>query len=210
VESFKTVEKESSAQLVQKRSRFIAYVKPIISEDEADEFINSIKKKHWDARHNVYCYRINEKQIDRYSDDGEPQGTAGIPILNLLIKSDISDCVIVVTRYFGGILLGTGGLLRAYSGCAALALESANIIVMQQGSYYSTICDYNQYGKISAIIEEFNGKIEESLFNDSIYLKFRICDEYKEAFLKRAEDLTAGSANFEVLGKGFFKFDKKI
>ena len=122
-----TLLKSGSATLVEKKSEFIGYACPVKDEDEAIEFVKSIKKKHSDARHNVYAYMIGQN-IARYSDDGEPQGTGGIPVLDVIRKSGFTDAVIVVTRYFGGILLGAGGLVRAYSAAAKMAVDDAGIV----------------------------------------------------------------------------------
>ena len=116
--NYKTVKFNTKDEFVEKRSRFIGYCKPVTTEQEAIDFINKIKKDHWDATHNVYAYSLREGQIKRYSDDGEPSGTAGMPALDVILKNDVVDVVVVVTRYFGGVLLGTGGLVRAYAkGC---------------------------------------------------------------------------------------------
>ena len=112
---YKTVAREASDEFVEKRSRFIGYVKPVKTEEEAVAFINQKRSEHWDARHNVYAYSLREGNIKRYSDDGEPSGTAGMPVLDVIVKNEIYDVCVVVTRYFGGVLLGTGGLVRAYS-----------------------------------------------------------------------------------------------
>ena len=112
---YKTIENYGTAETVEKRSRFIAHARPVSSETEALEYLNSLKQKYWDARHNVYAYIIRENNIVRYSDDGEPGGTAGLPVLEILKREELSDIIVVVTRYFGGILLGTGGLVHAYS-----------------------------------------------------------------------------------------------
>ena len=105
---YRTVGKAANDEFVEKKSRFIGYIKPVTTQDEAVAFINEIKSKHWDATHNVYAYVLRDGQIRRYSDDGEPQGTAGIPVLDVLLKEELTDCVVVATRYFGGTLLGTG------------------------------------------------------------------------------------------------------
>ena len=123
--TYTTVKKPASAELIEKRSRFIGYVKPVKTQEEAVAFINEIKSKHWDATHNVYAYVIRGEGISRYSDDNEPQGTAGIPVLDAIRKRDITDCVVVVTRYFGGTLLGAGGLVRAYSASAKAGIDAA-------------------------------------------------------------------------------------
>ena len=119
MQEYQTLTREAQYEFTEKRSRFIGYARPVTTEQEALDFIAAIRSKHWDAKHNVYAYRLREGHISRYSDDGEPSGTAGIPVLSVLQKGDLTDCVIVVTRYFGGILLGGGGLVRAYSHAAA-------------------------------------------------------------------------------------------
>ena len=110
-----TLKQEASDEFYEKRSRFIGYAKPVTTLEQATEFINTIRQKHWDATHNVYAYVLRDGQQRRYSDDGEPSGTAGVPVLDVLLKGNITDCCVVATRYFGGVLLGAGGLVRAYS-----------------------------------------------------------------------------------------------
>ena len=153
-DSYLTVEKDAVYELVEKKSKFIAYVKPIISEKDALSFVNNIKSKHWNARHNVYAYVVNENNISRYSDDGEPHGTAGLPVLDVIKKNDLKDIAVVVTRYFGGILLGTGGLVRAYSQATTMALNCAKRIKMYLCYDCNVFCDYNQYGRLLGIINE--------------------------------------------------------
>ena len=125
-----TLRKESSDEFIEKRSRFIGYAKPVTTQEEAMDFINAIRAKHWDATHNVYAYVLRDGQSRRYSDDGEPSGTAGVPVLDVLLKENITDCVVVATRYFGGVLLGAGGLVRAYSHTSKIAVEAAGIMKM--------------------------------------------------------------------------------
>ena len=127
---YKTIRLREEAEFIERRSRFIGHACPVKTEEEAVAFINEMKAKYWDASHNVYAYCLREGQIKRYSDDGEPQGTAGIPVLDVLQKSGVVDTAVVVTRYFGGILLGAGGLVRAYSHGASIALEAAGIVTM--------------------------------------------------------------------------------
>ena len=115
MDGYRTIRTAASAEFVEKKSRFIGHICPVTTQEEANEFIRQKKSEYWDATHNVYAYVLREGQTRRYSDDGEPQGTAGIPTLDVLLKEDLTDCVVVVTRYFGGTLLGTGGLVRAYS-----------------------------------------------------------------------------------------------
>ena len=133
---YKTVELESCDYFVEKKSKFIGYAKPVSTQDEAVEFINSIKSKHWDATHNVYAYVLRENNTQRYSDDGEPSGTAGVPVLDVILKENVTDVCIVATRYFGGTLLGAGGLVRAYSHTSKIALDAAHIITMANCQIY--------------------------------------------------------------------------
>ena len=123
---YRTIRAAASAEFVEKRSRFIGYISPVTTQEDAAAFIDSIRSKHWDATHNVPAYIIREGNICRFSDDGEPQGTAGMPALNVLQKEGLTDCVLVVTRYFGGILLGGGGLVRAYSHAAKIAVDAGH------------------------------------------------------------------------------------
>ncbi len=189
---YKTVKIESSDEFTEKRSRFIGYVKPVKTEAEATEFINSIRSKHWDARHNVYAYSLREGNIKRYSDDGEPSGTAGMPVLDVITKNEVYDVCVVVTRYFGGVLLGTGGLVRAYSQGSKIALEAGQVVLMQNCLVCSLICSYNQYGKISSLIPDNGGVIDDSVFETDVKLSFHIKPDGLPALNKKLADLTSG------------------
>lgn len=193
-ESYKTLKISSSDEFEEKRSRFIGYASPVKTEKEALDFIADIKQKHWDAKHNVYAYCIRNGGIMRYSDDGEPQGTAGMPVLSVMQKEKLTDCVVVVTRYFGGILLGGGGLVRAYSHAAKLGIDSAGIIIMEPWNVYSLVCDYTFYSKIETFIRDSNGVIIDSQFTDNVKLKFRIKTETQTDFINKLADLTNGKA----------------
>ena len=189
---YKTVKIESSDEFTEKRSRFIGYVKPVKTEAEATEFINSIRSKHWDARHNVYAYSLREGNIKRYSDDGEPSGTAGMPVLDVITKNEVYDVCVVVTRYFGGVLLGTGGLVRAYSQGSKIALEAGQVVLMQNCLVCSLTCTYNQYGKISSLIPDNGGVIDDSVFETDVKLSFHIKPDGLPALNKKLADLTSG------------------
>lgn len=189
---YKTVKTESHDEFTEKRSRFIGYVKPVKTEQEAVDFINSLRSKHWDARHNVYAYSLREGNIKRYSDDGEPSGTAGMPVLDVITKNEVYDVCVVVTRYFGGVLLGTGGLVRAYSQGAKLALEAGQIVKMQNCSVCSLICNYNQYGKISSLILDIGGVVDDTAFEADVTLNFHIKPDLFDALNKKLADLTSG------------------
>lgn len=202
---YKTIDREASSEFTEKRSRFIGYIKPVTTKDEAVDFINSIKSKHWDATHNVYAYVLRDGQTRRYSDDGEPQGTAGIPVLDVLLKENITDCVVVATRYFGGILLGGGGLVRAYSHTAKIAVDAGKIVTMRLCSVMKTECDYNFYGRINALIPEFSGVIDDTEFAENVTVKFRIPQEKEGEFQKKLTDAGFGKVFAEKTGEIFCK-----
>ncbi len=200
---YKTVKFENSDSFTEKRSRFIGYAKPVKTNDEAVDFINEIKQKHWDATHNVYAYVLRQGQTRRYSDDGEPQGTAGIPVLDVLLKEGLTDLVVVVTRYFGGILLGTGGLVRAYSHSAKIAVDAARIITMALCSTVRVRCDYNFYGRLSSLIPEMGGTVVSSEFTDSVEVAFTIPSEKAETFNKKLIDISNGRFFGEIIGESY-------
>ena len=203
-----TVKKRSETEFVEQRSRFIGRAMPIQCEQEALDFIAQLRSKHWDARHNVYAYSLREGGICRYSDDGEPSGTAGMPVLSVLTKGGITDTVIVVTRYFGGILLGTGGLVRAYSHSASLAVSEAVPIVMRMCERYRVTCDYSDYGRVAAIIPECGGVVDESEFSDVVSLSLHIDPQAVGAMRVKLADATCGSAVIELSGSEFFEFPR--
>ena len=174
MQSYKTIRKAAEAQFVEKHSRFIGYIAPVTTVEEANEFIASIKSKHWDATHNVPAYILREGNLKRYSDDGEPQGTAGVPVLSALEKAGLTDCVCVVTRYFGGTLLGTGGLVRAYSHAASIAVEAGGVVTRALCKKMRIKCDYGFYGKLSPMILEAGGVVENTVFADSVDIDFYI------------------------------------
>ncbi len=202
---YKTVEFESKDEFIEQRSRFIGYVKPVESEEQALGFINEKRQKHWDATHNVYAYVLRDGKIQRYSDDGEPHGTAGVPVLDVILKSGVTDVVVVVTRYFGGILLGAGGLVRAYTKGAKIALAAGNIIDMELCYSARLKCDYGQYGKISGLIPQNGGVIDNTDFTDCVEIEYHINEAGLNSFRKQLADSTCGSVETEVTGEKFFK-----
>ena len=201
---YKTVGREASDEFTEKRSRFIGYCKPVKSEQEAVAFINEKRSQHWDARHNVYAYSLREGNIKRYSDDGEPSGTAGMPVLDVILKNEVFDVCVVVTRYFGGVLLGTGGLVRAYSQAAKLALEAGGVILMENCAVCSLNCTYNQYGKAAAIIAEHSSGTDDVIYGADVTIKFHIKPSNLPALEKKLADATAGEAKIKQEKEGFF------
>ncbi|MBR6635402.1 MAG: YigZ family protein [Clostridia bacterium] len=195
MQEYLTVAKETEDEFTVKHSRFIGYIKPVTTQEEAVEFINSKKSKHWDATHNVYAYILRDGQIRRYSDDGEPQGTAGIPVLDVLQKEGLTDCVVVVTRYFGGILLGGGGLVRAYSHAAKLAVDASGVIKMSMCVRAECECDYGYYGRLVSLIPECGGTIENSEFTENVKVTFTMPQNLYGSFCAKLVDSSLGKYN---------------
>lgn len=202
---YKTIEYEASDEFIVKKSRFIGYSKPVKTAEEAIEFINKIKAKHWDATHNVYAYCLREGQTRRYSDDGEPQGTAGIPALDVLLKEELTDVVVVATRYFGGIMLGAGGLVRAYSHTAKIAVEAGGIITMSLCKIAYVVCDYNYYGRLLPLICSMGGVIEDTEFADNVTVKFKIPAELIDKLNAQIIDTSNGRYSAVAYDEKFAK-----
>lgn len=200
---YKTIKSASSDEFVVKKSRFIGYVRPVKTQEEALAFINEIKSKHWDATHNVYAYTLKEGGIRRFSDDGEPQGTAGIPSLDVLLKEEVVDCCVVVTRYFGGIMLGAGGLVRAYSHGAKIALDAGGIITMSLCKIVKVKSDYNFYGRLVPLICEEGGIVEDTQFTDNVEVTFRIPEDKVPFFESRLVDVSCGKFHSEVIDEKY-------
>ena len=200
---YKTIKAASSDEFIVKKSRFIGYVKPVKTQEEALEFISEIKSKHWDATHNVYAYTLRDGGVRRFSDDGEPQGTAGIPSLDVLLKEEVVDCCVVVTRYFGGIMLGAGGLVRAYSHGAKIALDAGGIITMSLCKIVRVKTDYNFYGRLVPLICEEGGIVEDTQFTDNVEVTFRIPQDKVPFFESRLVDVSCGKFHSEVIDEKF-------
>lgn len=171
---YQTIREANTAEYVVKRSRFLGHVAPVTTQDEAVEFLQQIRSRHWDATHNVYAYRLRTGQSQRYSDDGEPQGTAGMPVLGVLQKSELVDCIVVVTRYFGGVMLGAGGLVRAYSHTASLAVQAGGIVTRAKCRVARIICDYAFYGTLAALIPESGGTIQDSQYAELVTVTYQV------------------------------------
>lgn len=206
---YRTIAQAAQDEFVEKRSRFIGYARPVQTEEEAQAFIAEMKSRHWDATHNVYAYILREGNIQRYSDDGEPQGTAGIPTLDVLQKSHVTDVAVVVTRYFGGILLGGGGLVRAYSHGASIALKAAGIITMKECSLLMLSCDYSRYGRVSSLIPECGGIIDDTDFAGNVTLSFHMAPELMGSFARKLADATNGQVTFEECGSQYFVMERE-
>ena len=208
-DDYKTVKTEAADEFTEKRSRFIGYCKPVKTEEEATSFINEKRSKHWDARHNVYAYALREGNLKRYSDDGEPSGTAGMPVLDVILKNGLTDVCVVVTRYFGGILLGTGGLVRAYSQAAKLAVEAGEIVLMEKCALCSLSCSYNRYCKVSAIVAEHSSGLDDTIYEADVVLKFHIKPDKLPLLSKKLADATSGEVTITTESEGFFPCSPK-
>lgn len=197
-------------ELIEKKSRFIATVKPVDSEEEALEFIAAIKKKYWNARHNCFAFVIGERQeIQRCSDDGEPQGTAGRPMLDVLLGEDVHNVAVVVTRYFGGILLGTGGLVRAYSRSVQLGLEASTIIEKTKGSRITIQTDYNEVGKLQYLLGQRGIPIVDSQYTDVVKLELLVEESTVTELHEAVTEATSGRVGWEEEKGVSFAFVEK-
>ena len=212
-EGFKIVYEGGEAEIVEKKSRFIAYVRPVNAEEEAVAFIDEIKKKHWDARHNCSAFVIGKNnELTRCSDDGEPSGTAGKPMLEVLLGQGLHNVAVVVTRYFGGVLLGTGGLVRAYQAAVKEGILASKVLEKFEGAKYKVETDYNGIGKIQYILAKENISTLGVDYSDKVVVEFvvkldeegRIVKEITEgtagkAVIERVEELVFGVVNGEVV-----------
>ena len=203
---YTTVKNEASDFFIEKKSKFIGSCAPVQTEEQALAFIAKIKAEHADASHNVYAYILRTDRLERFSDDGEPQGKAGIPILDAMKKSVITDAVIVATRYYGGTMLGGGGLIRAYSHTASIAIQAAAKLVMRECLLVSVVCDYNLYGRVSALVSENGGVIEGTEFLQDVKISFHLPEEIKDELERKIQDATNGRSKLIVGGKRFFEF----
>lgn len=201
-----TVSEFATDSFIEKRSEFIGYICPVSTNDEAVNFINRIKSEHRKAKHNVYAYILRKDNISRYSDDGEPQGTAGMPVLEVLKKRGLTDVCVVVTRYFGGILLGGGGLVRAYSHAASLACDAAHIMDMRLCHRLKISADYGMYGKISYLLPAFDTITVSSDFGSDVTLEILVLSEKLEELRKELNEVTNGSVILTDEGELFEDF----
>ena len=205
MKEYKTVEFESSDEFIEKKSRFIGYVKPVKTQEEAVTFINGIKSKHWDATHNVYAYVLKENNIQRYSDDGEPSGTAGVPVLDVILKNGLVDVCVVVTRYFGGTLLGAGGLVRAYSHGSKIAVEAGGMITMAPCSICTVSVNYSFYDSLNILLGDYGANIENTEFADKITVTFSLKQEKVSALNDKLVDTSNGQYSLKTVGEKFAK-----
>ncbi|MBQ9162021.1 MAG: YigZ family protein [Clostridia bacterium] len=202
-EFYTTLEGYGRDEFEEKRSLFIGHAAPAKTEDEAMAFIKSKQKEFADATHNVWAYYMEGGIKARYSDDGEPQGSSGMPVLDTIRKSGVNDAVVVVTRYFGGTLLGVGGLVRAYSHAAKIALEAAHIITYERYSELVLECNYADYQKLSVELTQLEAIIDGSEFTDKVTVCFAVKKTLSEKLILRFGELTGGRCTPEITGERF-------
>ena len=199
---YTTIYEEAQASFTEKKSEFIGHIAPVSTADEAVAFINRIKAENRKARHNVYAYVLGDT-VQRYSDDSEPQGTAGIPVLDVLRKSGVTDACIVVTRYFGGILLGAGGLVRAYMAAAKAALDAAGTLTMERYAELRLRLSYADYQKLSAKLASLGATVDAVDFGSEVTLDVALKATAKERFADAVRELFAGRVPVEVRGERY-------
>ena len=188
-----------TGEIVEKKSRFIGHVLPVETEEEAIEFIEKLKKQYWDARHNCFAYVLGERQqIQRCSDDGEPSGTAGRPMLDVLLGMRLTNVVVVVTRYFGGTLLGTGGLVRAYQKSTQIALENSVVLEKCTGNQVLVKTDYNGIGKLQYIAATMELHTIHTEYAGDVTVEMLLPEEQKDAYIKKVTEATSGRAIIEI------------
>lgn len=202
-EKYVTVKRESHVEFEEKRSLFIGHVAHVETEDDAVAFVKNIKKQYADATHNVWAYHLNGGIIARYSDDGEPQGTAGMPVLEAIRKSGVDDVCVVVTRYFGGILLGAGGLVRAYSHSAVIAINEAEIVTYEPYCEYSLSCGYSEYQKYFNILNVEKAVIDSTDFGVEVLLRFAVKKTQVDRVLTKISEAGYGRDVPQLCGERF-------
>lgn len=197
-------------EIIEKKSRFIASVRPVFSEEEAQAFIESARKRYWDARHNCSAYVIGERnEITRCSDDGEPAGTAGRPMLEVLLGENMRNTCVVVTRYFGGVLLGTGGLVRAYGSAVREGLRASRVLERRIGKQLEITCDYSLLGKVQYLAASHGLYAGEIRYEAEATLQFLAEDHLLGGFEKAVADMSAGKLPVVVTGTVFFGKDEE-
>lgn len=202
-DGYYTLRSPAEERFTERHSVFIANAAPVQTEADAIAFINGIKSRFSDATHNVYAYILRDGNLSRFSDDGEPHGTAGLPVLDVLRKEQLCDCAVVVTRYFGGILLGAGGLVRAYSASAKLGVDSAVKVFFKPFDIFEMRMDYGRYNKIAKLMATHRALTVDSNFAEDVYIKGRIACERTGAFALAVCEATNATVSIDLCGKEY-------
>ncbi len=202
-DSFTTLAGESEVEFEEKRSIFIGHAIRTDSEAAAQEYIKSMKKRYNDATHNVFAYTVNGGALARYSDDGEPQGSSGMPTLDAIRKSGVDNACVVITRYFGGTLLGAGGLVRAYSHTASLALSAAGIVTYEPYAVYRLSCGYSEYQRYIAYLTALAALIDDTVFGAEVTLTLALKRREAAGMVKKIAEMSAGRDIPELVGERY-------
>ncbi len=205
--NYLTIKDRSTSEYTEKHSKFLGVAVPCKTETEALEIIDSIKRKHWDARHNCYAFIVDDGRTARYSDDGEPHGTAGKPILEVISGKCLQNVLVVVTRYFGGILLGTGGLVRAYTTATKEALENATVVEMVPCTIAQISCNYSDHSSLLYLIENSEAELKNSDFTEKVTLTVALKNEHLTNFNKKLTEAFAGRLVLEEKEKTVSPFE---
>lgn len=203
---YKTIARRCEARFIEKKSEFIGYLCPVQTEEQAVAFIEEIRAMHRKATHNCYAYILRENNAARHSDDGEPGGTAGVPIYEVLRKEGLTDVCCVVTRYFGGVLLGAGGLVRAYTRGAKDAVDAAQIKCMAEAVKLAVTMDYGLYGRLAQVFADFDARVEDERFADNVRIVLHIRAENSQKLTDKLVDVCNGAVSVEEIEKLNFDF----
>ncbi len=203
MDSYITVKSTASFEYEDRKSVFIGYASPVSREADAIAFIDAVKKRYPDARHHVYAYVLRENSIMRFSDDREPQGTAGMPVLDTIRKNGCTDTVIVVVRYFGGTLLGTGGLVRAYTAAAAGALHAAEIITYDMYTELCAVVSYSDYQKLGPVFDEFSFRVADTRYAENVEISGSVRSGELEMMQDKLVQTTGGRIKLKIIGEKF-------
>lgn len=203
---FKTIARRCEARFIEKKSEFIGYLCPVQTEEQAVAFIEEIRAMHRKATHNCYAYILRDNNAARHSDDGEPGGTAGVPIYEVLRKEGLTDVCCVVTRYFGGVLLGAGGLVRAYTKGAKDAVDAAQIKCMAEAVKLAVTVDYGLYGRLAQVFADFDARVEDERFADNVRIVLHIRAENSQKLTDKLVDVCNGAVSVEEIEKLNFDF----
>ena len=206
MDGYRTIEAPARDEFIERRSRFIGHIAPVATDEEAVAFVNAIREQHREATHNVYAYVLRQDQLTRFSDDGEPQGTAGKPVLEVVLREGLVDVAVVVTRYFGGILLGAGGLVRAYAQGAKTAIDAARVLNMQPAALVELDMGYDFYGKATYILPQYEVQVTDSRFEEGVRLQLLCKTSRLAALTHQLRELSAGTVAPVILDERFAHF----
>lgn len=206
MDGYRTIEAPARDEFTERRSRFIGHIAPVATDEEAVAFVNAIREQHREATHNVYAYVLRQDQLTRFSDDGEPQGTAGKPVLEVVLREGLVDVAVVVTRYFGGILLGAGGLVRAYAQGAKTAIDAARVLNMQPAALVELDMGYDFYGKATYILPQYEVQVTDSRFEEGVRLQLLCKASRLAALTHQLRELSSGTVAPVILEERFAHF----